>query len=89
MKQPAQEHTATGAEARQWAGELESLAALMGKRFPRTEPRQRARAYVQGLLSPITRKNGWQLAEHAGDAAPHGVQVLAGTGGLERRCCPR
>jgi SRSO17 transposase len=78
MKQTAQEHTATVAAARQWAGELESLAALMGKRFPRTEPRQRARAYVQGLLSPIARKNGWQLAEYAGDAAPYGVQHLLG-----------
>jgi SRSO17 transposase len=51
---------------------------LMGKRFLRAEPRQRAMAYVRGLISPIERKNGWQLAEPAGDAAPHGVQHLLG-----------
>lgn len=44
MEQMAQEHTATVEEAQRWARELESLAALMGKRFPRAEPRQRAMA---------------------------------------------
>ena len=32
--------------------------------------------YLKGLLSPVERKNGWQLAEHAGDATPYGVQRL-------------
>ena len=31
---------------------------------------------MKGLLSPIERKNGWQLAEQAGDATPDGVQRL-------------
>ena len=31
---------------------------------------------LKGLLSPVERKNGWQLAEHAGDATPYGVQRL-------------
>jgi SRSO17 transposase len=31
------------------------------------------------LLSPVERKNGWQLAEHAGEARPSGMQrLLAG-----------
>ena len=30
----------------------------------------------EGLLSPVERKNGWQLAEPAGDATPYGVQRL-------------
>jgi SRSO17 transposase len=31
------------------------------------------------LLSPVERKNGWQLAEHAGEARPYGMQrLLAG-----------
>src|SRR6195952_2811485 len=32
------------------------------------------RAYMRGLLAPIERKNGWQLAEAVGDATPDGVQ---------------
>jgi SRSO17 transposase len=29
---------------------------------------------LRGLLAPLKRKNGWQLAEAAGDATPDGVQ---------------
>jgi len=32
--------------------------------------------YLQGLLSSIERKNGWQLAEHAREATPYGMQRL-------------
>ena len=35
---------------------------------------RRAAAYLRGLLAPVERKNGWQLAEAAGDATPDGVQ---------------
>ena len=45
-------------------------------RFGRPEPCRRALDYLQGLLSPVERKNGWQLAEQAGDATPDGVQRL-------------
>jgi SRSO17 transposase len=44
--------------------------------FERSEPRQRAMAYLQGLLSPAERKNSWQLAEVSGDATPYGFQHL-------------
>jgi SRSO17 transposase len=57
-----------------WAAALEELMARLAPRFGRTEPRRRARAYVRGLLAPLERKNGWQLAEAAGDASPDGVQ---------------
>ncbi|MFJ9107347.1 transposase [Streptomyces sp. NPDC102283] len=40
------------------------------------EPRCRARAFVLGLLSELPRKNCWTLAEHVGDANPHGPQHL-------------
>ena len=33
-------------------------------------------AYLKGLLGSVERKNGWQLAEYAGDATPDGVQRL-------------
>jgi SRSO17 transposase len=40
------------------------------------EPRRQARAYLTGLLAPVERKNGWQLAEAAGDATPDKMQRL-------------
>jgi hypothetical protein len=45
-------------------------------RFRRAEPRRRALAYLRGLLSSVERKNGWQLAEEAGEATPDGMQRL-------------
>ena len=50
----------------------------MGARFARREVRWRAGAYIRGLLSPVERKNGWQLAEVNGEATPYGVQHLLG-----------
>ncbi len=34
-------------------------------RFGRVEPRRTARAFVDGLLSGLERKNCWWLAQHA------------------------
>jgi SRSO17 transposase len=34
---------------------------------------------VKGLLGPLERKNGWQLAEFAGDTTPDGMQRLLAT----------
>jgi SRSO17 transposase len=62
--------------AGRWAACLDEVHAHIAGRFARSEQRQRARAYVQGLLSPIERKNGWQLAEAAGEANPYGYQEL-------------
>jgi SRSO17 transposase len=36
-------------------------------------------AYIRGLLSMTERKNGWQLAELAGEATPDGMQRLLNT----------
>jgi SRSO17 transposase len=44
--------------------------------FARSETRQRAQTYLQGLLSPLERKNGWQLAEQAGESTPYAMQYL-------------
>jgi SRSO17 transposase len=65
--------TTVGA-AEGWTRELDALAARIAPRFGRAEPRRRALAYLRGLLAPLERKNGWQLAEAAGDATPDGVQ---------------
>jgi SRSO17 transposase len=44
--------------------------------FFRREPRLRARWYLLGLASDLERKNGWTLAEYAGEATPDGMQRL-------------
>src|ERR1700758_3093832 len=64
----------TQKDAARWAAGLEAVVARIGPRFGRVEPRRRALAYLRGLLSPAERKNGWQLAEQAGDHTPDGVQ---------------
>ena len=63
-------------EAARWAKGIEEVHRRIESRFYRSEPRRRALAYLKGLLSPVERKNGWQLAEQAGDATPDGVRRL-------------
>jgi SRSO17 transposase len=63
-------------EIERWLEELERLHARISKCFDRPEPRRRALAYVKGLLGPVSRKNGWQLAEQAGETSPDGMQRL-------------
>jgi SRSO17 transposase len=66
------------AAVEQWISALDQLVERISPRFARPETRQRARAYVQGLLSSVERKNGWQLAEAGGNTTPYGVQHLLG-----------
>jgi SRSO17 transposase len=66
-------------EVRAWAAGLDALHARIAGRFARAEPRRRALAYLRGLLGEVERKNGWQLAEHAGEATPDGMQRLLAT----------
>jgi SRSO17 transposase len=61
-----------------WGQQLDEVARRIGGRFPRSETRDRARAYLIGLLGPVQRKNAWQLAEQIGDGGPYGVQYLMG-----------
>src|SRR5207302_10886450 len=69
----------TFGEVWQWGQQLERLHARIAPRFARPEPRRRALAYVKGIVSAIERKNGWHLAEHAGEARPDGIQRLLGS----------
>src|SRR6478735_10472093 len=62
------------ADGAAWSAAFAALLGRVGPRFGRVEPRRRAAAYLQGLLAPVERKNGWQLAEAAGDRTPDGVQ---------------
>lgn len=50
----------------------------MAGRFARVETRRRVRGFLLGLLADLPRKNCWTIAEHAGDADPHGMQHLLG-----------
>ncbi len=67
------------AEVARWAEGIVRVHECIAGRFRRPEPRKRALEYLKGLLSPVERKNGWQLAEQAGDATPYGVQHLLST----------
>jgi len=60
-----------------WDAALDDMfAQVVAPAFARREPRLRARAYPRGLVSGLERKNGWTLAEFAGDACPDGMQRL-------------
>jgi SRSO17 transposase len=69
----------TVADLRLWADALEGVEQVLAPHFARAEPRQRAMRYLRGLLRASERKNGWQLAELAGEATPDGMQRLLNT----------
>ena len=50
--------------------------ARYGKVFRRDDVRIKAAKYVRGLMGGTERKNGWHLAEQAGDERPDGMQRL-------------
>ena len=60
----------------EWAVGLDALGELIGPRFFRREPRVRALAYVKALLSQVETRNGWTVAEAAGEQTPTGMQRL-------------
>ncbi len=55
---------------------LNDLHGRIAHRFRRPEVKERVRRYFNGLLSHLERKNGWQMAEQMGEAAPHGAQRI-------------
>src|SRR5260221_4491589 len=75
---PATPIPATPAALGAAADEVPRVAARLGPRFACEEARLRTQAYLRGLLSPVARKNGWQLAEAAGDRTPYATQHLLG-----------
>ena len=56
--------------------ELDRLHERIAGRFGRAEPRTRVREYVPGLVAGLERKNGWTVAEYAGEVVPDGMQRL-------------
>lgn len=63
-------------ELNEWAEEFEAYHSRFASLFGRSEVREQAVKYVHGLLSPVERKNGWQLAEAVGDKTPDATQRL-------------
>ena len=59
-----------------WALSLRQVHQRLASHFARPEVRQHALLYLQAVLSDIPRKNGWQIAEHARQARPYGMQRL-------------
>ena len=62
----------------EWEKELDGLKSRIGPVFGRSEVRATAGAFIDGLLSGVARKTGWQLAEQAGLAKPYRIQSLLG-----------
>lgn len=63
---------------RQWEMELEKVRECIEPRFTRPEIRARAVSYLKGLVASVERKNGWQLAEFAGELSPTNIQHFIG-----------
>src|ERR1700738_708046 len=61
-----------------WFEELAGLKERGGGLFRRAEPRRQVGLLLEGLIGGAERKNGWQLAEYAGDPAPWRMQALLG-----------
>jgi SRSO17 transposase len=60
----------------EWRAAFAAYQARFAPFFRRAEVRSRGRRYLTGLLAPVERKNGWQLAEAVGEADPQGIQRL-------------
>lgn len=59
-----------------WQKDLECLFSTISRHFGRIDRQRHAWDYLLGLLSPVERKNGWQLAEAAEHATPYSLQHL-------------
>lgn len=66
------------AQAALWNKGLDEVLARLAPHFDHDGPREVAGRYVRGLLAPVERKNGWQLAEQAGYQTPYKLQHLLG-----------
>lgn len=62
-----------------WQEDLGALQTRLAPRFARPEVQARAGRYLAGLLGPVERRNGWQVAEQIGEGTPDGVQRLLRT----------
>jgi len=54
--------------------EMEKLMKQVRPVFATSSGREEAKNYILGLMSPIERKNGWQMAECLGQKTPYAIQ---------------
>ena len=59
-----------------WKTAFHELSQRIRRYFVRQEAHQQALAYLQGLMSSVERKNGWQVAKEMGEATPYAMQHL-------------
>jgi SRSO17 transposase len=59
-----------------WDEDFQEFFLGFSHRFSRVETRWQARKYLRGLMAPLERRNGWSLAEQAGDETPDSMQAL-------------
>ena len=74
-----EDHEAAAAvivEGERAAANLEELHGRLRTCFRRIEPFVQAGCYIAALMSDLPRKNGWSIAEHAGDLSPDRTQRL-------------
>lgn len=57
-----------------WDREFAALGERVTPFFYRPESQEHAVQYLRGLLSPLQRKNGWTIAEFAGEKEPKALQ---------------
>lgn len=57
-----------------WDREFAALGERITPLFYRPESQGHALQYLRGLLSPLQRKNGWTMAEFAGEREPKALQ---------------
>jgi hypothetical protein len=62
------------ADLQAWSAEFENLTGRVSSLFVHPKSRAHARQYLEGLLAPIERKNGWTIAEHVGEKEPKAMQ---------------
>jgi len=63
-------------EVARWTEELDAIVERIGVHFSHLRVIERACSYLQGLLSPLERKNSWQVAESGGEVTPSRMQNL-------------
>ncbi|GAA2700155.1 hypothetical protein GCM10010412_097200 [Nonomuraea recticatena] len=48
---------------------LKELMGALASMFARVEPRLQAAKYIRAVMSDLPKRNGWTIAEQAGDPA--------------------
>ena len=61
-------------DLREWSAEFEYVTDRVSSLFVHSKSRAHARQYLEGLLAPMERKNGWTIAEHVGEKEPKAMQ---------------